>query len=179
MVFRNGSDLYWRTKYFDGDREISDLITDTVFILLDGEAENHEERIDYGRLLERMSEVKESLKKELNERRQREITLGGTPLRAMKAVKEILDEPANSGEGGEALAARLKVRSNNQSLVSALYEARKEGRLVDKARELLPELTTASGQEPAGQAGELKLNRVCWCWIQPSGSRQIDRGQAG
>ena len=168
VLFRNGSDLYWRTKYFDGDREISDSINDTVSILLDGEAENHGERIDYGRLLERMREMKESLRMELKKRRQREITTGGTPLRATKAVKEIFDELANSGGDGETLAARFRARSNTQSLVSALNKARKEGRLVDKARELLPELTTASVQELSVQSGELKLKRVCWCWIQPS-----------
>ena len=172
VLFRNGSDLYWRTKYFDGNREMSDSINDTVSILLDGESENHGERIDYGRLLERIREMKESLKKELNERRQREITLGGTPVRATKTVKEIFDELANSGGDGEVLAARFRARSNNQSLVSALYKARKESRLVDKARELLQE-STDSGQEPAGQSSEIKLKRVCWCWIQPSETGKV------
>ena len=51
VLFRNGSDLYWRTKYFYGDREVSDSINVTIAILLDREAENDGERIDYGRLL--------------------------------------------------------------------------------------------------------------------------------
>ena len=120
-----------------------------------------------------MREMKESLKRELNERRQREVTLGGTPVRATKAVKEIFDELANSGEDGETLAARFRARSNTQGLVSALSKARKEGRLVDKARELLSELTVP-GQETTQQSGELKLKRVCWCWIQPFDNKTVD-----
>jgi hypothetical protein len=111
--------------------------------------------------------MKSSLRRELEERRERERTIGGTPVRATETIRKIFDALANIVPDGEKLAARFREASNNQAMVSALQQAMKEGRLEEKARELLAHAIPANAS-PNGTDTAVKLKRICWCWIQPS-----------
>jgi predicted transcriptional regulator len=111
-----------------------------------------------------MKEMKGELKQELESRRRREKTLQGAPPKATKTIREIYDALANSGDDGEKLANIFKKVAGRQSIVNALNQAMRSGNLVQKARDLLKE--EALPEEPE-EKEEVKLTRVCWCWIQP------------
>jgi hypothetical protein len=164
ILFTDGNELYWRLKYFDQKGGDVSSPSEMIDILLKGETQNKGENIDYGALIERMKEMKGELKQELDSRRRREKTLQGTPPKATQTIREIYDALANSGDDGERLANIFKKVAGRQSIVSALKQAMRSGNLVQKARELLKE--EAIIEEPEEER-EVKLTRVCWCWIQP------------
>jgi 5-methylthioribose kinase len=97
----------------------------------------------------------------------REKTIEGVVPRATSTIKEIYDELAKSGEEGEKLAIAFRKVAGRQAIVNALNRARREGRLLEKARELLRKENNVSATDPAKEK-EVKLTRICWCWIQSS-----------
>jgi hypothetical protein len=167
ILFHDGSNYHWRLKYYDGGRESIDSVNEIVAALMKGEVDNHGEKIEYGMLLDRMKEMKSSLRRELEERKVRERIIGGTPVRPTETIRKIYDAVANIEPDGENLAARFREASNNQAMVNALQQAMKEGRLEERARELLSHVIPANSG-PEGMDKEVKLKRICWCWIQPS-----------
>ena len=88
------------------------------------------------------------------------------PSTPTKHNKDIYDTHANSGPDGEKLAAEFRKAAVQTNLVKALNDARKSGNLVEKARELLMKKEEAP-IKPAAEE-EIKLNHICWCWIQPN-----------
>jgi hypothetical protein len=113
-----------------------------------------------------MIQIKQELKTEIETSKKREKAIEGFPIKATLIIKEIYDELAKSGEGGEKLAIAFRKASSRQSVVAALNRARREGNLIQKAKELL----LKEGTPPTNQTAEekeTKLTRVCWCWIQP------------
>lgn len=173
ILFHDGSNYHWRLKYYDGEKESIDSTSEIVAALMKGEVDNHGEKIEYGVLLDRMKEMKNSLKKELSQRIESEKTLGGTPVSATAVIKKIYDTLAHIEPDGESLAVRFRETSNNQAMVSALQLAIKEGRLEEKARELLSHTVSANSSPDAADT-EVRLKRICWCWIQPSESIKAD-----
>ena len=91
----------------------------------------------------------------------------GVAPRVTKTIREIYDELANSSApDGEKLANLFNKLAGRQGIVNALEKAKREGNLLQKARELLKE-ELVEPSEPKEQR-EIKLSRICWCWIQPS-----------
>jgi len=163
VLFSDGKEFYWRLKFYDGKKETISVTNQIVDKLLEGDYDASGEPISYENLIRRMREIKAELKEELESRRAKEITVGGTPMKATQAIKEIYDELAKSGEDGEKLAITFRKLSNRQTLVIALQQARRSGILVKRARELLKE----EPQDPESrQQEEIKLSRVCWCWLK-------------
>jgi hypothetical protein len=100
---------------------------------------------------------------------QRTVALEGTPAKPSRVVREILDELARSGAGGEELAAAFREMANRSALVRELQEARKNGEPFKRAREpLKSERGRGLAAGPQVGAEQLKLRRVCWCWVQPT-----------
>lgn len=171
ILFSDGTDFYWRLKYYDGKSELVTSPTDIVDTIMEGEIQNSGESIDYGSLVGRMKEMKEELKQQLEVQVNRERALAGVPPRPTQLIRDVYNELANSGaEDGEELAALFRDQSNRQAVVTALQNARKEGKLLEKAREILTltRLSAEGSEAPTEPNGEVRLNRVCWCWIQPS-----------
>lgn len=170
ILFSDGRDFYWRLKYYDRKKELVTSPTDIVDIMMDGEIQNSGESIEYSSLVGRMREMKEELKMQLEEQVNRERTLQGVPPRPTQLIRDIYNELASSKElDGEELAALFSAQSNRQVVVTALQNARKEGKLIEKAREILKQSATPpdNGQGQLAPA-EVRLTRVCWCWIQRS-----------
>jgi superfamily II DNA or RNA helicase/HKD family nuclease len=165
-LFTDGSEFYWRLRYFDGENETITSTNEIVNILLSGEAENKGELIDYEKLINRMKLIKEETMKEVIERKKRQITLKEIPLKATKTIREIYEELAKSGDEGEALAAEFRKKANNSSLVRELQIAMKNGNLISRAKELLSVKVELNSDEANDNDG-MRLKRVCWCWIQP------------
>lgn len=167
ILFTDGSEYYWRMKYFDGKKETVSSTNEIVNCLLTGDVNNKGEMIQYEILIGRMKALKEETMKEIEERRRRALTLEGTPSKPTKAIMEVYDELARSGEEGERLAIAFKNRANSSSLVRELQRARKDGQLLRRAKELLENEKREGVAGPQGGAEPLKLRRVCWCWVQP------------
>jgi hypothetical protein len=164
ILFTDGNELYWRLKYFDQKGGKVSSPNEIIDILLKGETQNKGENIDYSLLIEHMKDMKGELKQELESRRKREKTLKGVPPKVTQTIRDIYDALANSGDDGEKLANIFKKVAGRQSIVNALNQAMRSGNLVQKARDLLKEEALP---EEAEEEKEVKLTRVCWCWIQP------------
>jgi len=166
ILFSDSNDYYWRLKYFDGKKELVTSPKEIVDAIMEGEVQNSGEVIKYGILIERMKRLKHDLRKELEDRLRRDSTLQGVPPRATRAIREIYNELAISQEpDGETLAVLFREMAGRQGVVNALQQARREGRLIQKARELLKKQNAR--EDPNKPESEKKLTRVCWCWIQP------------
>ena len=87
-------------------------------------------------------------------------------MHATSIIKKIYDELAKSGNDGEKLASAFRKVASRQSVVSALHRARRRGKLIEKARELLQREENAPVTKPEKEK-EVRLTRVCWCWIHP------------
>jgi SNF2 family DNA or RNA helicase len=174
ILFTDGKEHYWRMKYFDGGKETVTSTNEIVNLLLVGDTSNKGQMIQYASLIDRMREMKGELAAELERRRQRSATLEGTPAKPSKVVREIFDELARSGAEGEELAAAFREMANRSALVRELQEARKNGELFKRARELLKnEKGRGLAAGPQVGAEPLKLRRVCWCWVQPTPNQTL------
>jgi superfamily II DNA or RNA helicase len=168
ILFTDGEDFYWRLKYYDKNKETVSSPSEIINILLKGESQGSGETIGYDSLIDRMIEMKEELRAERESSKVREKTIEGVAPRATVAIKEIFDELAKSGEEGERLAIAFRKVSGRQGIVNALNRARREGKLVERARELLPKENNGSTTEPEKEE-EVKISRICWCWAQHAG----------
>lgn len=166
ILFTDGEEYYWILKYYDKEKETVSSPNEIINVLLQGENKNSGESIEYEKLIERMAEIKQELREEIETRKRREKSLERVPVKATSIIKEIYDELAKSGEEGEKLATAFRKASSRPSVVNILSRARREGNLLQKAKEiLLREESTLTAQIVEDK--ETKLTRVCWCWIQP------------
>ncbi|MGI0080964.1 MAG: hypothetical protein ACRECH_15245 [Nitrososphaerales archaeon] len=136
---------------------------------MEGDIQNSGESIDYASLVGRMRDMKEELKQQLEVQVNRERALAGVPPRPTQVIRDIYNDLANSGTAdGEELAALFRDQSNRQAVVTAMQNARKEGKLLEKAREILRQsAATRDNGETQSAPAEVKLTRICWCWIHP------------
>jgi len=166
VLFTDGKEHYWRLKYYDKDKETVTSPNEIINTLLQGETKNSGENISYEKLIECIVKIKQELKAEIERSKRREKTIAGFPIKATSTIKEIYDELAKSGEEGEKLAVAFRKASSRQNIVTALNRARREGTLLQKAKELLQKEEALPIPKPEEEK-ETKLTRVCWCWIQP------------
>jgi superfamily II DNA or RNA helicase len=169
ILFSDGTDFYWRLKYYDQKKELVTSPTDIVDTIMEGDIQNSGESIDYASLVGRMRDMKEDLKQQLEVQVNRERALAGVPPRPTQLIRDIYNDLANSGTAdGEELAALFRDQSNRQAVVTAMQNARKEGKLLEKAREMLRQsAATQDNGETQSAPAEVKLTRICWCWIHP------------
>ncbi|HZW57272.1 MAG TPA: hypothetical protein VFF30_13360 [Nitrososphaerales archaeon] len=173
ILFSDGNDFYWRLKYYDQKKELVTSPTDIVDTIMEGEIQNSGESIDYTSLVGRMRDMKEELKQQLEVQVNRERALAGVPPRPTRVIRDIYNDLANSGTAdGEELAALFRDQSNRQAVVTAMQNARKEGKLLEKAREILRQSAGIQDNvETQSAPAEVKLTRICWCWIHPHYAR--------
>ncbi len=166
ILFEDGNENhYWRIKDLTSN-ETSTSPTEIINIVLDGETQNKGDKIRYELLIDNMKSMKQDLKEDIEAGIRRKRTLKGMVPRATKTIKEIYDALANSGPDGEKLAAEFRKAAVRTNLVKALNDARKSGKLVETARQLLGEEKETIIESLLNE--EIELRRVCWCWIQPN-----------
>jgi len=165
-LFTDGSDYYWRMKYFDGKGEMVSSANEILGTLMTGDLDSRGEMIPYEILIDRMKAIKEETLKEIEERRRRALTLEGTPAKVTKEIAEIYEALAQLGDEGEALAAKFRSMANKSALVKELQKARKNGMLLKRAKELL-EGRGENSSDQGVNAEPPRLKRVCWCWVRP------------
>jgi hypothetical protein len=161
VLFTDGKDVYWRLRYFDKPETRTDPTS--IIEVLKGD-ENKGQRIDYQKLIDRLRKVKAELLHELEESEARRRTREGIPTPSTKKAREIYTA---LGQVDERLAAMFRRLSGRKPLVDQLYRAMGRGmdKLVEMARELLLKQT---GEEAPPAAREIRVRRICWCWISPS-----------
>jgi superfamily II DNA or RNA helicase len=163
ILFTDGDEFFWRLKY-KGQKETVTSPNEIINTMLKGEIQNSGDMIHYETLIDSMKTMKNELKADLESRLRREKTISGTAPKATTTIKQIYDELAKSGAEGEKLAIAFRKASNRQNIVSALQKARREGNLTEKAKELLTQPDETIIEPPKEK--EIKLKRMCWCWIQ-------------
>lgn len=166
ILFTDGETFYWRLKDLQTG-QLTTSPTEIINTILEGENRNKGDLINYEILIDHMKTMKKELRAEIETMRRRERTLAGTVPRATKTIKEIFDALATSGPDGEKLAAEFRKNASRQTLVRALLKAKKEGRLLTKAKELLQHRVKEPMTE-RDEEKEIRLRRVCWCWIHPT-----------
>ncbi len=164
-LFTDGKEHYWRLKYFDNEKETVTSTNEIVSLLMSGDVDAKGQMIRYDILIDRLKTMKEELMDELEERRKRGITLLGSVAKPSKVITQIYDELAKNCENGERLALLFKKRANSPALVKTLDDARKKGKLCEKATELLTAYEDKSDNHENPE-GPIQLHRVCWCWLQ-------------
>ncbi|MEM2300416.1 MAG: hypothetical protein QXI28_04370, partial [Candidatus Hadarchaeales archaeon] len=122
------------------------------------------ERIDYEKLVERLKLVKLELIKELERKKVRQRTQG--PLGGRR-VREIFEKLSALGDEGEELAAGFREVCDRTTVVNQLYRAMKEERLLEEAKKVIPPLLKEK-RTLTPEEEEIKLKRICWCWISPN-----------
>jgi len=89
VLFTDGDELYWNLKYYDQKGGSVFSPSEIIDILLKGETQNKGESIDYRPLIERMKDMKNETKWDLESRRRREKTLQGSPPKVTQTIREI------------------------------------------------------------------------------------------
>ncbi len=166
VLFTDGKNHYWRLHDHDANSTITS-ITEITDILMEGEVANSGEKIPYESLIGKLKGAKDALRRELERASLREVTRGEAPEKVTRTIAEIYDALAKAGPEGEKLAAMFRGLANRSTVVEGLKRAKSEGRLLEKAREILPPLASAP---PRGESDESipKLRRMCWCLITKS-----------
>jgi hypothetical protein len=72
ILFTDGEEFYWRLKYYDKGKEVISSPNEIINVLLKDENQNSGENIGYESLIERMTEMKEDLKTEIESSIRRE-----------------------------------------------------------------------------------------------------------
>jgi superfamily II DNA or RNA helicase/HKD family nuclease len=167
VLFRNGVQFYWVLKYLDGDKEIIQNQNEIITVLMDGNHDNSGETIDYGLLIKEFRELKSWITSKLKEERLISEAQQGRKARSTKQEQEILVALQSSGDEGIRLSALFNTARARQTVVTSLYKALKDGKLLERAREILgskeDNVDPTNGYEANG---DIDLRRVCWCWIR-------------
>ena len=165
ILFRNRNDFHWVLKFFDGSKEIIQNPNEIITRLLDGESENKGETIEYKKLMDYFKELKDWLKNKLEEELKVQTVQQGRKVRASKQEQEISAALQSLGDEGISLSAKFNVLRAKQTVVTTLYNALKDDRLLEKAREILNANVSSGDKTDSGEIN-IDLTRVCWCLLK-------------
>lgn len=160
VSFPNGEKKqYWRLKFFD-DNSVIKNANEIIDIIMKGDVNNANEKIDYSTLLKYMKEMKREVYNEIESNLRKQLTIGSSPLKANKVIKEIYDELSRIDE---KLAVKFRENSNKPYIVDTLNRARKEGKLYDKAKDILGNIKS---NDDTFNISDIRVRRVCWCYLE-------------
>jgi superfamily II DNA or RNA helicase/HKD family nuclease len=162
VLFRDSDDLHWRMKNID-DKTYNNSPTEIVKLLVAPPNDEAGTPIDYQPLVHHMRQMKQELKKELQDAQARVITTRGVPVSKSRNAVVIYEELCKIKPEGETLAAIYREQSNSQSLTRTLIKAVRQNNLDEVAHKVLKPQTSTPPPAPR----EIKPKRVCWCWIGP------------
>lgn len=167
ILFRNREDFHWVLKFFDGNKEIVQNPNEVISRLLEGETENRGETIEYKALMGHFKEIKTWLKNRLEEELKIQTVLHGGKVRASRQEQEISAALQILGDEGIALSAKFNAARSKQAVVTTLYKAMREGKLLEKAKEVLDSYESSKDDtENQDSESEIDLKRVCWCLLK-------------
>ncbi|MEM0142821.1 MAG: helicase-related protein [Candidatus Parvarchaeum sp.] len=167
ILFKNNNNFYWILKFLDGNKEIIQNPNEIINILLDGDHDNSGEKINYTHLVKQFREIKSWLRAKIEDEKLISDIQQGRKIRATNQEREILVALQQSGDEGIRLSALFNVARAKQSIVTTLYKALVNGKLLEKAKEVLKEIELDEDKYKNNeQEANTNLKRICWCWIK-------------
>lgn len=168
ILFRNEDEFHWVLKFFDGNKEFVQNPNEIIEVLLTGDVDNMGETIDYSSLMGGFREIREWLKRGMEDEFKAELISKGTKFRSTKQEREISNALRKLGDEGIMLSARFNNLRSRTAVVNSLYKAYKEGNLLEKAREILMVGEQSEKDDPAISVEDKRFEpkRVCWCWLR-------------
>jgi superfamily II DNA or RNA helicase len=166
VSYSNKHELYWRLKFYNKNKnEIIDNQSEIINIILGNDNDNNNndikgKNIEYNKLLPLLKEMKKELLDEIKSNlRKKETMVAGSN----KVIKELFDKLA---EEDEELAIKFRNHSNKSYIVDTLKKADREGKLIEKAREILANIKNDSSDDDNKiNDSNIKIRRVCWCYL--------------
>lgn len=165
VLLTDGTNFYWRLHRYDNNLIITSP-TEIVDFLMEGESQNRGEMMNYETIIPLLKKSKDDLKRELEKKELREITSIG-PDRINKTIIEIFNRLSKHGPEGEKLAAMFRELSDRLPVVKELKKAAEQGKLLEKAKAILPTMIEAKRKENYRATGRVNLRRICWCYFRP------------
>jgi hypothetical protein len=162
VSYSNKHELYWRLKFYNKNKnEIIDNQSEIINIILGNDNNNIKgKNIEYNKLLPLLKEMKKELLDEIKSNlRKKETMVAGSN----KVIKELFDKLA---EEDEELAVKFRNNSNKSYIVDTLKKADREGKLIEKAREILANIKNDNSDDDNKiDDSNIKIRRVCWCYL--------------
>ena len=121
--------------------------------------------IDYGVLIKEFKELKSLLTSKIGEEKLISEAQQGRKTRSTKQEQEILVALQSSGDEGIRLSALFNTARARQTVVTSLYKALKEGKLLERAIEILKSYESTERDEDDNFV-KIELKRICWCLIK-------------
>jgi hypothetical protein len=166
ILFRDGGSYYWILKFFDGSKETIRNPNEIINFLLDGNYDNKGDIIDYTELMAQFKDLKSVLRNKIEEEKKIKDIQQGRKTSATKQEREIYEALQKLGSEGVELSAIFNVARAKQTVVASLSKALKEGKLLERAREVLKSYSSStSGSEASAFDVDANLRRVCWCLL--------------
>ena len=159
VYINNKRSLEWRLKFYDDNTVLKNARDIIDIIMQGGDVYNKGARIDYSILLKQLKDMKEELKKEIEDNLKKMITADTLPTPS-KDVRDIYDSLAKVDE---ALAAKFRKHANKPYIVNPLKRAKKEGNLIENARKILDNIIDDDSDKT--EDTNIRIKRVCWCYI--------------
>ncbi len=164
VSYSNKHELYWRLKFYNKNEIIIDNQSEIINIILGNDNNDNNTKgknIEYNRLLPLLKKMKKELLDEIKSNiRKKETMVAGSN----KVIKELFDKLAKVDED---LAVRFRNHSNKSYIVDTLKKADREGKLIEKAREILTNIKDDSNNNDDDKIDDsnIMIRRVCWCYL--------------
>jgi hypothetical protein len=161
VSYSNKHELYWRLKFYNKNKnEIIDNQSEIINIILGNDNNIKGKNIEYNKLLPLLKKMKKELLDEIKSNlRKKETMVAGSN----KVIKELFDKLAKEDE---ELAIKFRSHSNKLYIVDTLKKADREGKLIEKAREILVNIKNDSSDDNNKiDDSNIKIRRVCWCYL--------------
>ena len=160
-LFTDGMNYHWRMK-FEDEPMITEVNKIISILVKDRKVDVSDEKIEYGQLIGRLKELKESTISSLEKVKSKKATQSIAPPMSPQA-KEVFRRLSEEDEDA-ALVFRSTL-TTQEAVVKSLYDSRDGTDFMMKAREIIASRSGGSLKEREGNGG-VKLKRVCWCWLR-------------
>ncbi|MDA8054887.1 MAG: hypothetical protein M0Z77_04460 [Thermoplasmatales archaeon] len=120
------------------------------------------EKIEYGQLIGRLKELKESTISSLEKAKTKKATQSIAPPMSPQA-KEVYRRLSEEDE--ELALVFRNTLTTQEAVVKSLYDSMDKPDFMMKTREIIDSHSGGNLKEGEGNEG-VRLKRVCWCWLR-------------
>ena len=160
-LFTDGTNYHWRLK-FEDEPEMTEVNKIISILVKDKKGDVSGEKIEYGQLIGRLKELKESTISSLEKVKTKKATQSIAPPMSAQA-KEVYRRLSEEDE--ELTLVFRSTLTTQEAVVKSLYDSMDDPDFMTKARGIIASRSGGSPKEGEGNGG-IKLKRVCWCWLR-------------